>query len=392
MFLDRIPLAGSRAIELGSDELKDRLLHHKYAAGEYTPLDMVFMPFWNACTDVFPRTISPNAITLSGFFSICLIYVLIVLVPTRHAWHFFAAAFCVFAGQTLDAMDGKQARRLGVSSPLGAILDHGVDACTMGILMLTVARCLGAPGEFPNDLPVAVPTVLVVVSCFWLPHWNHMHTGKLEVGGVTEAQFLVGLFFIICGCFGEDFFHRETPFIAGWTRGELLCYAVLIGASMLSIYDVVTCLFASKDKVHTSLGYRLYTLMPLALLYSCAYFMDAALLKTGKSSMGYVLHAIAIYFVLIAEHVLISNVVEECYVNRACKALMPLMLTTALVLVIPSAWVNTVMIACCVYGFLTFCKMAETTLSDICDALDIYLVKLPPNADIKGDKQEKKTN
>ncbi|KAF4702239.1 hypothetical protein FOZ62_014504, partial [Perkinsus olseni] len=62
MFLDRIPLAGSRAIELGPDELKDRLLHHKYAAGEYTPLDMVFMPFWNACTDVFPRTISPNAI------------------------------------------------------------------------------------------------------------------------------------------------------------------------------------------------------------------------------------------------------------------------------------------------------------------------------------------
>ncbi|EER13273.1 hypothetical protein Pmar_PMAR021466 [Perkinsus marinus ATCC 50983] len=163
-----------------------------------------------------------------------------------------------------------------------------------------------------------------------------MHTGKLEVGGVTEAQFLVGLFFLICGCFGEDFFRKETPFPSGWTRGELLCYAILSGASMLSIYDIVTCLFASKDRVHTSFGYRLYTLMPLALLYSCAYFMDAALLKTGESSMGYVLHAIAIYFVLIAEHVLISNVVEECYVNRACKALMPLMLATALVLVLTS--------------------------------------------------------
>ncbi|EER11033.1 Diacylglycerol cholinephosphotransferase, putative [Perkinsus marinus ATCC 50983] len=221
MFLDNIPLLGGRAIDLDRDELKDRLLHHKYSAGEYTPLDMVYMPFWNACINAFPRTISPNAITLSGCAIICLIYVFIILMPTRHTWHFFMAAFCVFTGQvcnhlhadrhlvfvqTLDAMDGKQARRLGVSSPLGAILDHGVDACTMGILMLTVARCLGPSGEFPNDLPIIIPVALVAVSCFWLPHWNHMHTGKLEVGGVTEAQFLVGLFFLICGCFGEDFF------------------------------------------------------------------------------------------------------------------------------------------------------------------------------------------
>ncbi|KAF4666536.1 hypothetical protein FOL47_004035 [Perkinsus chesapeaki] len=388
MFLDCIPLAGSRAIDLKPAELEDRLMHHKYAAGEYTPLDMFFMPFWNACTDAFPRTISPNAITLSGFFFICLIYVFIVMSPTRHVWHFFAAAFCVFAGQTLDAMDGKQARRLGVSSPLGAILDHGVDACTMGILMLSVARCLGAPGEFPNDIPVAVPAVLAVVSCFWLPHWNHMHTGKLQVGGVTEAQALVGIFYLICGVFGEDFFRKDTLFIPGWTRGELLVYAVLIGASLLCAYDILTCLFASKDKVHTSFGYRLYTLMPLALLYSCAYLMDAGLLKTGKSSMGYVLHAIAIYFVLIAEHVLISNVVEECYVNRACKALMPLMLTTALVLIIPTTWVNPVMVCCCVYGFLTFCKMAATTLNEMCNALGIDLIKLPPNADVKGEAKK----
>ena len=33
---------------------------------------------------------------------------------------------CTFVYQTLDNMDGKQARRTGTSSPLGLLMDHGV--------------------------------------------------------------------------------------------------------------------------------------------------------------------------------------------------------------------------------------------------------------------------
>ena len=41
------------------------------------------------------------------------------------SWVYLLAAVCVFLYQTLDAIDGKQARRTGTSSPLGQLFDHG---------------------------------------------------------------------------------------------------------------------------------------------------------------------------------------------------------------------------------------------------------------------------
>ena len=40
----------------------------------------------------------------------------------------------VFVYQTLDAIDGKQARRTGSNSPLGELFDHGCDAVSTGQL------------------------------------------------------------------------------------------------------------------------------------------------------------------------------------------------------------------------------------------------------------------
>lgn len=41
------------------------------------------------------------------------------------SWTYFFAAVCIFIYQTLDACDGKQARKTGSSSPLGQLVDHG---------------------------------------------------------------------------------------------------------------------------------------------------------------------------------------------------------------------------------------------------------------------------
>jgi phosphatidylglycerophosphate synthase len=43
-------------------------------------------------------------------------------------WAFYLAAVLMFFYQTLDAIDGKQARRTGSNSPLGQLFDHGCDA------------------------------------------------------------------------------------------------------------------------------------------------------------------------------------------------------------------------------------------------------------------------
>ena len=53
------------------------------------------------------------------------------------AWVLILAAIGLFVYQTLDACDGKQARRTGNSSSLGELFDHGCDAVSTSKLFMT---------------------------------------------------------------------------------------------------------------------------------------------------------------------------------------------------------------------------------------------------------------
>lgn len=47
-------------------------------------------------------------------------------------WAFLLCAIGLFIYQSLDAIDGKQARRTDSSSPLGELFDHGCDSISTG--------------------------------------------------------------------------------------------------------------------------------------------------------------------------------------------------------------------------------------------------------------------
>ncbi len=53
---------------------------------------------------------------------------------------FFFAAFCIFVYSTLDAIDGKQARRTKSSSPLGQLFDHGCDSFSITFFILAICQ------------------------------------------------------------------------------------------------------------------------------------------------------------------------------------------------------------------------------------------------------------
>lgn len=48
-------------------------------------------------------------------------------------WAALLCAAGIFIYQTLDAIDGKQARRTNSASPLGELFDHGCDSLSTGI-------------------------------------------------------------------------------------------------------------------------------------------------------------------------------------------------------------------------------------------------------------------
>ena len=81
-------------------------------------------PFWNGIVDLLPMWMAPNLITLIGtMFMIINItqywFYDLTLKAYFPPYFFYVSSVCVFVYQTLDAIDGKQARRTGTSSPLG---------------------------------------------------------------------------------------------------------------------------------------------------------------------------------------------------------------------------------------------------------------------------------
>eukprot|EP00919_Chromeraceae_sp_WS-2016_P054352 GHVR01129134.1.p2 GENE.GHVR01129134.1~~GHVR01129134.1.p2 ORF type:complete len:100 (-),score=8.76 GHVR01129134.1:1108-1407(-) len=93
-----------------------------------------------------PDTWVPNIITLVGFiFNVVGNISIAFQFPLKEPvvpWTLLFFGTCVLIYQTLDNMDGKQARRTGNSSPLGMIFDHGCDAMGVVFLALGVGRLI----------------------------------------------------------------------------------------------------------------------------------------------------------------------------------------------------------------------------------------------------------
>lgn len=110
----------------------DMIAAYKYKPGAYTHLDNLLTPFWNWAVTLLPVWMAPNLVTFIGLVGTAFAALLVTshspgldgLVP-RWCSAYFALALFVY--QTLDAIDGKQARRTNSSSPLGQLFDHGCD-------------------------------------------------------------------------------------------------------------------------------------------------------------------------------------------------------------------------------------------------------------------------
>ncbi|KAK6049741.1 hypothetical protein COOONC_12754 [Cooperia oncophora] len=111
-----------------------RLAEHKYSAIDTSWLDEFCMKYyWDWVVNFYPLWLAPNLLTLIGLIvNIANVSLLSSYCPTAResapSWAYASAALGLFVYQTLDATDGKQARRTGAASPLGELFDHGCDS------------------------------------------------------------------------------------------------------------------------------------------------------------------------------------------------------------------------------------------------------------------------
>lgn len=104
-------------------------------------------------------------------------------------WVHYAIAGALFFYQTMDALDGKQARNTRNSSPLGQLFDHGCDGATTTIVLYHLTLAIGLTGT-----PAYVMFVAALLV-FFCAQWEEGVTGTLRTSvgqfGVTEAQLMM---------------------------------------------------------------------------------------------------------------------------------------------------------------------------------------------------------
>lgn len=246
----------ARRMSITEDGLR-RIAEHKYVAGTYTPLDNLMNPVWTWMVNLLPKWIAPNAVTVSGLVLQIFGFAAVAqYCPDFYAvapgWAYGFAAFTIWAYQTLDALDGKQARRTGSSSPLGQLFDHGCDSVVTIFLGMLSAMCLRL--GFSTR---CVTFIWCMLLPFWMCQWSEYHAHVLPTSvaglvGVTEAQF-VSMAIALVNVADADFWDVELsssiPQLPPWWCGRDSCPFArndfVIGSQLLcAIAGIAQCLIA----------------------------------------------------------------------------------------------------------------------------------------------------
>ena len=184
-------------------------LHHlkryRYSSADGSLLGrLCLQAYWGRVAGAVPRCVHPNLLTLAGFAAGMAAPAALLGLQVRWgrgagpvgagapAGLFAWAALGLFAYQTLDAVDGKQARRTGAQGPVGELLDHGCDVLQLPFLMcLLFASLQTRPAAFAVATGVQAAAAVLLIWQQYCTH--HLVFGKISFateGGIAMVLLL----------------------------------------------------------------------------------------------------------------------------------------------------------------------------------------------------------
>lgn len=294
-------------------ELRKGIHTYKYSGVDDSLVSKYILgPYWNWLVGLFPLWIAPNTITLSGLLLVVgNVISLLFLDPTLdnatslrigsfvqksaelpvvsilpHAglpvelernvvpatesvippWLLIVWGLCLFMYQSLDSIDGKQARRTGMAGPLGELFDHGCDALNTILENLLVSEAMGLGRSYWSILSLAA-----AMANFYLTTWEEAHTHTLYLSafsGPVEGILMVCTMYCFAGIFGGPSFYLQgvfnatglskVPYVrenlawANWPVSDILvslAIAGLIGNALASYGNVYKACVREKRSV-----------------------------------------------------------------------------------------------------------------------------------------------
>ncbi|XP_078500254.1 choline/ethanolaminephosphotransferase 1 isoform X1 [Lissotriton helveticus] len=208
----------SKLVELPTPPLSrhqlKRLEEHRYQSAGRSLLEPLFQGFWDWLVGRVPAWIAPNLITIVGlviniFTTLILVYHCPSATEQAPVWTYLSCALGLFIYQSLDAIDGKQARRTNSSSPLGELFDHGCDS--LSTVFVVLGTCIAVQlGTNPDWMFFCC---FAGMFMFYCAHWQTYVSGTLRFGifDVTETELCVIVFHLLTGTVGPEFWNYTIP-------------------------------------------------------------------------------------------------------------------------------------------------------------------------------------
>lgn len=209
---------GARLLDMSACHLSQQQLkgleEHRYSSAGRSLLEPSMQPYWEGLVARVPLWMAPNLITIVGLATnILTTLVLVYYCPTATeqapAWVYCACAVGLFIYQSLDAIDGKQARRTSSSSPLGELFDHGCDS--LSTVFVVLGSCIAVQlGTHPGWMFFCC---FAGMFMFYCAHWQTYVSGTLRFGiiDVTEVQIFIISMYLLAAVGGTAFWQFPLP-------------------------------------------------------------------------------------------------------------------------------------------------------------------------------------
>ncbi|CAN6655124.1 cholinephosphotransferase 1 [Trichomonascus vanleenenianus] len=246
----------------------------------------ILNPYWTWAAQFMPSWLAPNVITLIGFACICVnILCILIYIPDltsqAPAWVYISFALGLWTYQTMDNIDGKQARRTGTSSPLGELFDHGLDSLNCALGGLVQSACMGlGPSE------AAAFTIFSTCLAMYLSTWETFHTHVLYLGvvnGPTEGIVIAIAVMLFTAVAGPQVWQQPavsvSPLLGALVGDTMLLkefWVIALGASVV-LAHVPFCVYhvycAARDgETRDSFKETLWQLVPIASMSTAVWF------------------------------------------------------------------------------------------------------------------------
>jgi ethanolaminephosphotransferase len=202
---------------------------------ESIAVKLFYRRFWDYMINWVPIWVAPNVITFAGFLFEIISFLLSYYYSDGLSqpipwWVALINGLFVFIYQTLDNLDGRQARRTKTSSALGQFFDHGCDAIT-GISEL-VKLC--ATFRLGPSTKTFYLTFLMAVG-FIITSWeeyvtHHFHLGMLNAP--DEGLGLMAVLYIVIAIVPE---FADIAQLSIWPVVYIILFIWLVGELFIHV-------------------------------------------------------------------------------------------------------------------------------------------------------------